>query len=98
MTFVQIVDFETSRYEELQRVIDSWLEKSQGNRTAVRSVTGRDRENPQHFMTLVEFPSYEDAMMNSKLPATEEMAGKFRELCSRGPDFRNLDVIREESL
>lgn len=98
MTFVQVLDFETSKYDELSRLIDTWLEKSQGHRTAVRSLTGRDRENPQHYTTMVEFPSYEDAMMNSKLPATEEMAGKFRELCDRGPEFRNLDVIREERL
>lgn len=98
MTFVQVLDFETSRYDELSKLIDNWLEKSQGHRTAIRSITGHDRENPQHYTTMVAFPSYEDAMLNSKLPATEEMAGKFRELCSSGPTFRNLDVIRDEHL
>jgi hypothetical protein len=45
---------------------------------------------------IVEFPSYEEAMANSDLPETTELAAKLASFCDGPPTFRNLDVIRDE--
>jgi hypothetical protein len=43
-------------------------------------------------MTIVEFPSYELAMANSTRPETDQMARELAGMCTRGPEYRNLDV------
>ena len=37
-------------------------------------------------------------MENSKLPQTAEVAAKLAALCDGPPEFRNLDVLREEEM
>ena len=49
-------------------------------------------------MQVVEFPSYEEAMANSALPETAAFAEKLSALCSAGPTFRNLDLVRVDQL
>jgi len=46
----------------------------------IRLEQTQDHDNPRHYMTIVEFPSYELAMANSTRPETDEMA---RELAAR---------------
>jgi hypothetical protein len=94
MSFVQIIDFETSRYDEIDVAIEKWRAETSGARATRRSVTGRDRERPTRHIAIIEFPSYEDAMRNSALPQTAELADRIRELCSGEPVFINLDVVR----
>ena len=36
----------------------------------------QDRDDPTHYFTVVEFPSFEDAMKNSELPETQELSQK----------------------
>ncbi|KOY57998.1 ester cyclase [Streptomyces sp. XY332] len=98
MTFVQIVDYETSRPEAVNEVFDRYLAKTQGKRTVSHTVVGRDRESDTHFVDVVEFPSYEDAMKNSHLPETDKMFQEMVALCDGMPRFTNLDVIRDEHL
>ena len=43
--------------------------------------------------TIVEFPSYEEAMENSNRPETAAYAEKMMALCEGEVTFRNLDVI-----
>jgi hypothetical protein len=43
----------------------------------------------------VEFPFYEEAVTNSELPETAEVAARLAELCDGPPTFRNLDVARD---
>ena len=38
MSFIQIIEFTTSRAGELDALLDEWLEKTQGKRTATRGV------------------------------------------------------------
>jgi len=54
----------------------------------------RDRDRPNRFFTIVEFPSYEVAMDNSGRPETDAFAERMAALCTRGPIFYNLDVQR----
>ncbi|MEU2394739.1 ester cyclase [Streptomyces sp. NPDC007369] len=98
MTFVQIVDYETNRPDAVSELMDRYLEQTSGKRTVTHSVVGRDREAETHFVDVVEFPSYEEAMKNSHLPETDKMFQEMVALCDGMPRFTNLDVVRDEHL
>ena len=93
MGFVQIVEYQTSRVDEVEKLIDDWREQTQGQRTAQRAIVCSDRERPNTYITVVQFDSYEAAMKNSELPATGAMAEQMAKLCDGPPSFRNLDVV-----
>jgi len=95
VSFVQVIEFTTSRADELNALLDEWLEKTQGKRTATRGVQCRDRDRANTYVQIVEFPSYEEAMANSELPETAEVATRLAELCDGPLTFRNLDVSRD---
>ena len=95
MSFIQIIEFTTSRAGELDAVLDEWLEKTEGKRTATRGVQARDRDRANTYVHIIEFPSFEEAMANSELPETAEVAARLAELCDGPPTFRNLDVARD---
>jgi len=97
MTFVQIIDFETTSMSEMNALMDEWLASTEGKRTTMADMLMHDRENPQHYVEMVEFPSYEDAMRNNDLPETQQFAEQMRKLCTSGPSFLNLDVERRDS-
>ncbi|GAC1610544.1 MAG: hypothetical protein NVS3B26_17860 [Mycobacteriales bacterium] len=98
MPFIQIIEYQTSRLEELNAALDAWLDATKGKRAASRGVQTKDREAPNTYLQIVEFPSYEDAMANSQLTQTGEFASKLASLCDGAPTFRNLDVLREERM
>ncbi|MET7529150.1 ester cyclase [Streptomyces goshikiensis] len=98
MTFVQVIDYETRRFDEMNALIDRWAEQSRGKRTATHTMIGQDREARNHYVDMVEFASYEDAMRNSHLPETDRMFEQMVALCEGMPKFVNLDVVRDEHL
>ncbi|PCG83124.1 ester cyclase [Streptomyces sp. WZ.A104] len=98
MTFVQVIDCKTSRADELNRLMDSWVEATRGKRTATHSIVGRDRADSTHVVEIVEFPSYEEAMKNSNLPETDRIFREMVALCDGEPSFTDLDVMRDEQL
>ena len=98
MTFIQIIEYRTSRIDELGALMDEWLALTDGKRSATRSTQAQDREQPGTFVQIVEFPSYEVAMANSDLPETGRFAARMAALCEGEPTFRNLDVIRAEPM
>lgn len=98
MGFVQVIEYTTSRKDEIDRVIDQWRAATEGRRSATRALACADREKPNTYIDVIEFPSYEAAMANSTLPETAAMAEQFAKLCDEGPTFRNLDSLRTESL
>ncbi|MFD3944226.1 ester cyclase [Streptomyces sp. NPDC058579] len=98
MTFVQIIDCRTSRFDDLNRLMDKWVEQTKGKRTATHSVIGRDRSDSSHLVEIVEFPSYEVAMTNSQLPETDRIFREMVALCDEMPTFTDLDIIRDEQL
>ncbi|MFF7989839.1 ester cyclase [Kitasatospora xanthocidica] len=95
MTFVQIIDCKTDRLDDLNRLMDSWVEASQGRRTASHAVVGADRSDTKHVVEIVEFPSYEEAMKNSHLPETDRIFREMVALCDVPPTFTDLDVVRD---
>ena len=94
MGFVQLIEFTTGRADEFNALLDEWLERTQGKRTATRGIQTQDRDRPNTYVQIIEFPSYEQAMANSELPETAEVANRLAELCDGPPTFRNLDVAR----
>jgi quinol monooxygenase YgiN len=91
MSFIQIVEYETDKAAE----IDTKMREAMDVRTEsgfTRLEHTQDRDNPRHYMTIVEFPSYEAAMANSQRPETDAMAKDLAALCTSGPSFTNLDV------
>ncbi|MFD7322268.1 ester cyclase [Streptomyces sp. NPDC059875] len=98
MTFVQIIDCKTSRFDDLNRLMDKWVEQTKGKRTATHSVIGKDRSDSDHLVEIVEFPSYEVAMTNSQLPETDRIFREMVALCDEMPTFTDLDIVRDIQL
>ena len=98
MNFVQLIEFRTSKREELNELMDEWELATGGKRTATRAVLTADHEHPDSFYEFIEFPSYDEAMRNSALPETDAIARKMRAICDGEPTFHNLDVVRAEQL
>ena len=96
MKFVQIIEFTTTKPEEVQAAVDEFLASTAGKRSNGRGMTAKDRDRPNVYYQIIEFPSYEAAMKNSELPETQQLAGKMQKLCDGPPTFRNLDVTFEE--
>lgn len=92
--FVQIIEYTTTKYDEMEKLTDEWLAATEGKRTAGRAVSTSDREKPNTYVDFIEFPSYEAAMKNNDMPETSAMAEKMQALCDGPAKFRNLDVVR----
>ena len=91
--FVQIIEFTTSRIDEVQQLTDE-MQSQRDAGTALRGTLTADRDRPNHYFSLVEFETYESAMENSNRPDTTEFASKMAALCDGPPTFYNLDVVR----
>jgi quinol monooxygenase YgiN len=91
--FVQIIEYTTSRFDEIMELADKLRAGGQGGPAGAVSVTvTEDRDKPGHFFTVAEFESYEKAMENSNNPATQEFAAAMAKLVDGEPTFYNLDV------
>jgi len=98
MAFIQIIEYRTTRIDEINVLLDGWLEATAGKRAATRGVQAQDRDADNTYVQIVEFPSYQLAMANSDLPETSELAAKLTALCDGPPTFRNLDVLRQDPM
>lgn len=98
MKFIQLIDYKTTRVDEVQALLTRWIEATAGVCTATRTIVGHDRDDVTHFIEVLQFPSYEEAMRNSSLPETNKIHEEFTGLCVEDPKFINLDVIRDERL
>ena len=93
--FVQIIEIKTSRIDEVDALIEE-MRAGGGPMPMVRATMTADRDQPDRYLSILEFESYEAAMENSNRPETAEVAGKVAALCDEPPKFRNLDVRRVE--
>jgi hypothetical protein len=98
MAFVQIIEYTTTRSDEMEALMQEWKAQTEGRRTAQRETHTKDRDRPDTYVQVVEFPSYEAAMTNSKLPETSAIAERMAKLCDEPITFRNLDVLRVDQL
>lgn len=97
MAFVQIIEMRTKNYEELQALGDEFFAATEGKRTLQRSYVTRDRNDPDRYLILAFFDSYESAMENSNLPETAAFAEKQMPLLDGPPTFYDLDVIEDRT-
>ncbi|MCU1426491.1 MAG: hypothetical protein JWL83_491 [Actinomycetia bacterium] len=97
MAFVQIIEFATSKIDDMQKVGEEWEAAAGADRRAGRRVMCADRDNPGRYFNIVFFDSYEDAMKNSNLPVTQEFSQKMMALGDGPPSFHNLDVIDDRT-
>jgi hypothetical protein len=98
VAFVQIIEFRTSKLDEMQKVGKEWDRATEGKRKARRRVLCQDRDQPGRFLNIVFFDSYEEAMQNSALPETDNFSKKMMEFAEGPATFCNLDVEEDQSL
>jgi uncharacterized protein (DUF1330 family) len=93
MKFVQIVEFETERITEMQKLAEE-ADKRMAGRSAgpTHRLVLQDRNTPNRYLVVIEFDSYEEAMRNSNDPETTMMAEQMAALCTRPPSFTDCDV------
>jgi hypothetical protein len=93
MAFIQIIDFRTSKLDEGKAHVEEYRAKTEGRRTAGRAILCQDRDEPNHYLNIVFFESYEAAMKNSNLPETGELAEKLAAISDGETKFLNLEVL-----
>jgi hypothetical protein len=94
VTFVQIIDFETDRIDEMKALADEMGSRLAGRENSpTRRLILRDRNRPGHYLGVIEFNSYEEAMQNSSDPETSKFAEQMAALCTRPPSFTDADVV-----
>jgi hypothetical protein len=98
MAFVQIIEFRTSKEDEMRQLGNDWETNAGDSTTATRRVLCQDRDNPGRYFNLVFFDSYESAMENSNNPVTQDFAQKMMALGDGPPTFYNLDVVEAREL
>ena len=97
MGFVQVIEFRSSKIDEMRRVGEAWEAAAGADRKARRVVLCEDRDNRGRYFNIVFFDSYESAMENSQLPATQEFSQKMMALGDGPPTFYNLNVLDDRS-
>ncbi|MEV6103412.1 hypothetical protein AB0M28_01695 [Streptomyces sp. NPDC051940] len=93
MEFIQIIDYETDRIDEMQALGERFRKEREGTPGGPRRITSlKDRDKPNRYLTVVEFESYDEAMRNNGLPEVQEFAAQMTALCSSPPVFTNCDL------
>jgi hypothetical protein len=94
MTFIQTISYYSDRPDELAAAEQEWLAATEGVRTTGREQLLVDRTDPRHYLVVVEFNSFDDAMRNSNLPQTDAFATRMRELCDGEVVYTDYDLVR----
>jgi quinol monooxygenase YgiN len=97
MKFIQIIEYSTTKPDEAQAALDEFLAATGGSRANTWARVTTDRDRPNVYLNIVEFPSYDVAMKNSASPETQALAEKMMKIADGPPTFRNLDVTFEEN-
>ena len=97
MTFIQVTEFITSKFDEVMALDQHWRDTTEGKRTVQRSIVTQDRRNPNHYFFVAFFDSYEAAMENSRLPETQTFAEKYDKLVQGGIAIHDLDILADRS-
>jgi hypothetical protein len=94
MPFIQVIEYTTSRWDEMEALVVKYHKDTEGRRTVAQTRVCVDRDRPNRYVAVVEFPSYEAAMENNNLEETAVLAEAVMALCDEPPVFHNLDVAR----
>ena len=96
MSFIQLIEIDADDFAALERLHEDWLAATEGQRTVVREQICRDRDRPNTYVVIVEFPSAEAANVNNDLPATARIAEGMNALATSPLQFRNLELARTD--
>ncbi|MDP6323825.1 MAG: hypothetical protein QGF06_07855 [Acidimicrobiales bacterium] len=92
MKFFQIMEF-TGTPEDAIDAINNYIAIAGAETKVKKATVCEDRDNPGHLLQVIEFDSYEDAMINNDLEVTkkasEEDTSNFGEV-----QFKNLNVVQ----
>jgi hypothetical protein len=96
MEFVQVIEFTTTKYDEVRALGNRFVEtrRAAGGPKPRSILFLRDRDRPNTYRTVARFASYEEAMENSDRDDTTEMAQEIAALCDE-QTFRNFDILDE---
>ncbi len=97
MAFIQIMQFQTTRIDDIRTAVEEWERSTEGKRTVQRSIMCEDRDKPSTYSVIVFFASAEEAERNSALPETGALAAKVGSLCDGPLAFVNLDVVDDRT-
>lgn len=92
MGFVQIIEYKTSRIDDVRALVDKYRANIDGS-LAVRGTATEDRDRLNTYLNIIEFESWEQAQENSNKPETSAFAQEMAGLCDGPPTFYNLDVL-----
>ncbi len=90
--FIQIMEFETSKIDELEKLMKTFQEERGDALLATKATITEDRSRPGRYFVIVEFDSYEEAMRNSNDPVTSEYAEKVSAILKAPQIFHDLNV------
>jgi hypothetical protein len=94
--FVQIIEYKTSRVDELSALGREFREQSASMSGVAKPLRGKvtaDTERPGYYLSIIEFESKEAAMEASSRPETGEFFGRLSALMDGPPKFYNLEVV-----
>ena len=91
MKFFQIMEF-TGSPDEAIASVNNYIAIAGAETTVKRATLCEDRDNPGRLVQIIEFDSYDDAMINNELEVTqkasEEDTSNFGNV-----EFKNLNVL-----
>jgi hypothetical protein len=97
MSFIQIIEFKTSKFDDIQEVDRQWMAATEGKRLLRHQIITRDRKDPNRYLIFAFFDTYDEAMANSALPETEMFSARYAELVDAPMVFHDLDVLVDEA-
>ena len=96
-TFLQIAEIRMNdpdvALRTLEETEDAWRAATVGRRTALVERLYADRDRPGIYFAVNEFPTYDQAMENSSLPETSDLAAAAGEIVDEVVSYRNLDLV-----
>ncbi|MFE2218846.1 hypothetical protein ACFW93_43930 [Streptomyces canus] len=99
MKFVQIIGFETERLDEMQQLLQEAGQRNAGRAGGpTHRMLLKDRDKPHHYLALLEFDSYDEAMRNSDDPETSKLAEQLGALSIGERVYTNCDVLESGEL
>jgi hypothetical protein len=67
--FVQIMEIETSHIDEVRTLMEKTEAENADIFVSSRGLFTADRDRPDHYVAIIEFDSYDEAMKQSSHPA-----------------------------
>jgi len=90
--FIQLVEYETNDIEAVEKAILKFRDEHPGVMTFTTSRVAEDRDNPGTYVSIVEFPTFEEAMEQSNHPELSEFVQNIGPELMANRRYRNLDV------